>query len=253
MLRVTLDRPERGNRLGYPQIVALRDLFRALADERRIRAILISGAGESFCLGEEDDNLGEWPKEYSHRRPAGSQGPAPVPQQDMLSALRAVPSPTVVKLQGRVEGLGLDLAAVCDLRLVARDCQIADGRVRGAEIVSTGLTHVLPRLIGLSQATRLLLVGDEIDGTEAARIGLAYRAYEAGELDGAAEEMLTQLSTMATRSYAIVKQQVLDELDMPYQAALMHSMGIRQTNVIEDRQEGQRAFLEKRDAEYVGR
>lgn len=253
VLRVELDRPDRENRLSYPMATGLRDLFRSLSDDRELRAVVLNGAGDSFCLGEDVEAPGEWPEEYAHRRPGGSHGAAPVPQQDLISALRAVPQPTIVKLQGRVQGLGLDLAAVCDIRVIANDCVIADGRVRDAEFAATGITHVLPRLIGHARAVRILLLGDEVDGMEAQRIGLAYRAYPAAELDRQIDELVHRLTTMATRSYAIVKQQVLDELDMPYQAALMHSMAIRQTNVIEDRQEGSRAFLEKREPNYTGR
>jgi len=197
--------------------------------------------------------MGQWPQEYAHRRPGGSHGEAPIPQQELLRLLRRLPKPTIAVMHGSVLGVGLDLACACDIRVCTEDTILGDPRILQARYSATGITYVLPRLIGQSQAVRLLLLGEQIDGREAERIGLVYRAYPAQQFPGEVEKLLQQVASMATRSYAIIKQQILDELDMPYETALMHSMAIRQTNVIQDRVEGIRAFLEKRPPKYEGR
>lgn len=252
-LRIRLNRPDQDNRLTYAMMGTLRALIDQASVDWDVRVIALEGAGTSFCGGDDPDDRGEWPEELAHRRPAGDHGAPPLPQQAMLRSLRATPKPTVAILQGEVLGLGLDLAALCDFRLVADDAAIRDSRVEQARHAATGISYVLPRLIGLSQAMRLLLLGEQIDGREAQRIGLAFRSVPAAELAAAGEALVEKLAAMATRSYGIFKQQVIDELDIPYETVLMHSLAIRQTNVIEDRVEGLTAFREKRTPHFTGR
>jgi enoyl-CoA hydratase/carnithine racemase len=130
---------------------------------------------------------------------------------------------------------------------------LGDPRILQARHNTTGLTYILPRLIGQSQAVRLLLLGEPITGTEAERIGLAYKAFPPEMLGAEADQIIKEISEMPTRAYAVIKQQILDELDMPYDTALMHSFAIRQTNVIEDLKEGMEAFRQKRKPRFKGR
>jgi len=247
-----LNRVDRHNALTWELIGALKAVLATAAGDIALRAVVLSGGASAFCRGDDED-MGEWPSSYAHRRPGGSHGPAPVPLQDMLSALRALPKPTVAAIRGAALGSGLDLACACDIRVCTHDSALGDPRVLQAEFAVTGITHVLPRLVGQSQAMRMLLLGEQVGGREAQRIGLVYRSVDSDTFDGFVDDLAARIATMATRSYAIMKQQIIDELDMPYDTALMHSMAIRQTNVIEDRAEGQRSFLEKRPARFTGR
>ncbi len=252
-LRVRLNRPERENAVDYEMIGAMLALTREAAGDGDLRAVVFEGEGRSFCAGEAREGMGEWPPEYARRRPGGSHGAAPLPQQDLLTAVRALDRPTVAVLAGRTLGFGLDLAAVCDIRLAATDAETGDPRVHEARHAATGITHLLPRLIGLSQAMRLLLLGESVDGGEAEAIGLVHFACTPEGLDAAADELVARLAKMATRSYGVIKEQLVGQLDLPYDQALMHSLAVRQTNVIEDRGEAARAFIEKRDAHFTGR
>lgn len=255
ILRLTLARPEAGNALTYPMMTALTAHLAAAGDGPEVRCVVVCGQGADFCTGDSPlaEERGAWPAALAHRRPGGAHGAAPLPEQVLVRTLRALPKPVIAVVQGRALGLGLDIACACDIRLVAADASFGDPRVTQGRHAATGITYVLPRLIGLSQAMRLSLLGEQIDGAEAERIGLAYRAVPPAELEAEAGKLAQTVAAMATRSYAVIKQQIREQLDLPYEMALLHSLAVRQTNVIEDRAEGQRAFAEKRAPRYTGR
>ncbi|MBW2091981.1 MAG: enoyl-CoA hydratase/isomerase family protein [Deltaproteobacteria bacterium] len=253
VLRLQLNRPDRHNVMNYEMIMAAKQVLGRVGEDWDIRAVVFEGKGEDFCAGDDPEDMGPWPDEYKHRFPRGSHGPAPIPQQDLLKLIRELPKPTIALMCGKALGLGLDLACVCDIRLCASDSVIGDPRILQARHNTTGLTYILPRLIGQSQAMRLLLLGEFISGTEAERIGLVYRSFAPEEFSDEAEKMIAQVTTMATRSYAVIKQQIIKQLDMPYETALMHSFAVRQTNIIEDTNEGIQAFIEKRKPNYTVR
>ena len=252
-LKIELDRPDQGNRLTYEMVLSIRDAARHANTNDDIRVVVISSSSNGFCAGEDRNDLGDWPNEFSGRGPLGSHGLPPLPQQEMISALRSCQKPTVTLLTGNVTGLGLDIAAACDHRIATETTIVSDGRVQNAEHVATGITHILPRLIGLSQATRILLLGDELTATEARRIGLIHEVYPDNDFTVEADRFVDKISALATRSYSIIKEQTIEQLDMPYEWALKHSLAIRQTNVIEDRSEAAAAFKQKREPKFSGR
>ena len=252
-LYLKLNRPEKLNALNYEMIMAAREVLKPVGEDWDVRLVVFQGEGSAFCVGDNPDDMGEWPEEFKHRRPHGSHGPAPIPQQELLKLIRSLPKPTMAVMQGQVLGLGLDLASVCDIRVCMDDTIFGDPRVLQARHDTTGITYVLPRLIGQSQASRILLLGEQIDGKEAARLGLVYKSIEKGIFAAEVEKLIQQVAEMPTRSYAIIKQQIIQQLDMPYETALMHSFAVRQTNIIEDLQEGMQSFREKRKPSFKGR
>ena len=173
--------------------------------------------------------MGPWPERLAHRHPVGSHGPGPLPEQDAIKALRSFMKPTLALLHGDVFGLALDLACVCDVRLAASTARIGDPRILQGRAAATGICYVLPKLIGQSQATRLLLLGETLAAAEAHRIGLVYDIAEADAFDERAAALAEQLAALPTRAWEVHKLQVLPQLDLPFDAAMVHSLGVRQT------------------------
>ena len=237
-----------GKPIDYAALESVREAVAAAAQDDGIRALVLDCESPGNAA-----DMGEWPARFAHRRPGGGHGPGPLPEQDAIKALRAFMKPTLALLRGEVLGLALDLACVCDVRIASRAAKIGDPRIREGRAAATGITYLLPKLIGLSQAMRILLLGEILNTDEALRIGLLHEVVEDAEFDARAAELAEELVRAPTRAWEVHKLQVLPQLDLPFDAAMTHSLGVRQTHVIEDRVEGMRAWRERREPKFTGR
>ncbi len=253
VVTISFNRPQVENLINYAMLMAMRELFNQAAHDDKVRAVVLRGEGSCFCGGDDWQNMGAWPQEFAHRKPGGSHGAAPIPEQETIKALRSIMKPTIALLHGSVLGLGLDLAAVCDLRVASTDASIGDPRIHQGRASATGITYLLPRLIGLSQASRILLMGEILTAEEALQIKLVHQLIDTLKFASAADELIRKIAGLPTRAYEVHKLQVIPQLDMSFDASMTHCLGVRQTHVIEDREEGAKAWRERRDPVFKGR
>ena len=238
-----------GAAIDYAALEALRQAVDEAANDEAVRLLVLDCRSDGDAWPE----MGPWPERLASRRPGGSHGPGPLPEQDAIKALRQFMKPTLALLHGNVHGLALDLGCVCDIRLAAASASIGDPRIRQGRAAATGIAYLLPKLIGLSQAMRILLLGEMLDGAEAQRIRLVHDVAPDAEFQARADELATRIAALPTRSWEVHKLQVLPQLDMGFDAAMVHSLGVRQTHVIEDQQEGVKAWRERREPRFTGR
>ena len=238
-----------GRLIDYAMLEGLREAVNAAAEDEGVRALVLdcSSGGDNWT------DMGDWPERLAHRRPTGSHGPGPLPEQDAIKALRAFMKPTLALMHDDVLGLALDLACVCDIRLAASTVRIGDPRIRQGRAAATGISYLLPKLIGQSQAMRVLLLGETLDAMEAKRIQLVHEVVDDDAFEARAKELADRVAKLPTRAWEVHKLQVLPQLDLSFDAAMVHSLGVRQTHVIEDRLEGMKAWRERREPEFKGR
>jgi enoyl-CoA hydratase/carnithine racemase len=249
VLRISLNRPERRNALNYAVIDRLLDILEPVVDDNECRVVVISGEGTGFCAG---DDMGGMGQPTSPRWKGRKAGAAVLPQQSLIRTLRTLPKPVVASIHGYALGMGLDMALACDLRVCTETAQLGDPRVDRALYAATGITYQLPRVIGYGRALAMMFMAERISGKEAERIGLVYRAVPESELTATVEGIVKRLAKAATKSIAVIKEQMVEQLDLSYQLAARHSVAVRSSYTLEDTQEGITAFFEKREPHFTG-
>jgi 2-(1,2-epoxy-1,2-dihydrophenyl)acetyl-CoA isomerase len=165
-----------------------------------------------------------------------------------------MPKPTIAAIHGFAFGVGLDLAMACDFRVAADDAELRDQRVfeRGMHAV-TGCAWFQPRAIGLTRALEFLILGQGYNGAEAAAAGMVTLSVPLAEFDSSVDDLAGRLATAPTKAIGLMKRQVYEGLEMDHQEFMAFASSLPSQIVIEDRQEGIQAFLERRPANFTGR
>lgn len=195
---LTLHRPERRNAWSAD----LEQCYFALLDEldvdERVRAVVVTGSGDSFCPGVDSQRL---------QQVAGG----PLTQDGRRSPIRAwaFRKPMIAAINGGCAGIGLVQALLCDVRFAARSARIATAFSRRGLSGEYGVTWLLPRLVGLSVATELLLSGRTLEADEALSLGLVTRVSEPSELLSDAVAYAADLAACcAPTSLALIRHQL---------------------------------------------
>lgn len=139
----------------------------------------------------------------------------------VVRAVRAAPFPVIAAVHGVAAGAGAVLALAADFRIVERGARFAFLFTRvGLAGADMGAAYLLPRVVGLGHATRLLMLGDTVGAAEAERIGLVSELTEPGEADAAAAALAARLAAGPSLAYAQTKALLTAELDMPLAASV---------------------------------
>ena len=243
---ITLNRPQSLNAF-VPQMN--QEVIEALKDGERdktVRCLMITGAGRAFCAGQ--DLKGRTPEQK------GSLGASLREKYNpMIRQIRQMEKIVVAAVNGVAAGAGCNLALACDLRVASEEAKFIQSFVRVGLAPDSGGSFILPRLVGVSKAMEMLLLGDTIDAKEALRIGLVARVFSAAEFTQSAREMAARVAA-APRGIGLIKRAVNHanlpslESDLEYEAHLQEIAGRSS-----DYDEGVRAFLEKRAPVFTGR
>ena len=243
---LTLDRPEALNALTVPVKVALREALESIADDRAIRAVILTGAGRAFCAGQD---LAE------RERPDAAPLEVEVRERynPIIRALRSMGQPVIAAVNGVAAGAGASLALACDLRIAAEGARfmLAFGRI--GLVPDSGASWFLPRLLGSAKAAELALLNDPVDAADALRLGLVSKVVPADELMIEARAMAQRLAAGAPLAIALTKQALERSLSTDLDEALdgeAKLQGIAGASA--DHAEGLAAFREKRPPRFEG-
>jgi 2-oxoglutaroyl-CoA hydrolase len=239
---VTLDVPEKLNRVSMAARGGLADTFETLGRDDGVRAIVLTGAGEAFTAG--GDIAG-----FLERHPAEVSRLA-----WNVAAPERCPKPVIAKLRGYAFGVGLELALACDFRVAADDLQLALPEVRLGMIPGSGGTQRLTRMIGLGRAKDAIMRGRRIGAEEALALGLVGEVVPVDELDAAVERLVAELSELSPLALATAKRVLNVAYDAPLHVGLdVEGYAYGMLRSTHDFREGVEAFGEKRPPRFEGR
>lgn len=169
---LTLNRPERMNAMAFDVMVPVRDALVELGHDNAVRAVVLTGAGDGFCSGADQESAGVPPHVDGLGRPAYALRSMALLEEVVLT-LRRLPQPVIAAVNGPAIGGGLCLALACDLRIAAPTAYFrAAGINNGLTASELGLSFLLPRTVGTTRAADIMLTGRDVGAEEAERIGL---------------------------------------------------------------------------------
>ncbi len=214
---VTLDRPDKLNALTFEAYADLRDLLAELPQRGDVRVLVVRGSGRAFCSGGDVNEiigatLSMSPDQLlAFTRMTG----------DVIRGMRECPVPIIAAVHGMAAGAGAVIALAADFRVCTPAARFAFLFTKvGLSGADMGAAYLLPRLVGLGHATRLLMLGDTVNADEALRIGLVSELAEADAFEEAVGGLARRLASGPTQAYAQTKALLTREQDMSLSGAV---------------------------------
>ena len=244
VLTITLNRPDVLNAFNA-------DMHRGLADALKdardggVRAVVITGAGRGFCVGQDLTEFREAPGDIGSRLRTN--------YHPNIRAIRALEKPVLAAVNGAAAGAGMSLACACDLRIAADSATFVPAFINIGLIPDSGGSYFVTRILGPARAFEWLASGKRLTAAEAHAWGLVSEVVETEELAGRAAALAAQLADLPTRGVGMTKR-LLDHavnasLDEQLEREAQLQAAATQT---EDFKEGVAAFLEKRPPRFRG-
>jgi enoyl-CoA hydratase len=245
VLQITLHRPQALNALNAALLEKLNEIFLAVKANNEIKALLITGEGKAFCAGADINQLeklnGQEGAEFARRG------------QKIFRTLEQLGKPSLAAINGFALGGGCELAMAASLRIASEAAVFGLPEAKLGVIPGFGGTQRLSRLVGKGRALDLCLTGRTIKAIEALNIGLVSEVLPSQELLARAMAILENLIKLGS----IALRSIMTVVDRGYDITLEDALELEAVHfglccATRDKQEGVKAFLEKRSAEFCG-
>lgn len=244
--RITINRPDKLNALNIRTRQEMAEALDELRSDDAIRVVVITGAGEKAFVAGADIN------EFAGR--TAVQQRAVMKAKSIFTAAEEFPKPLIAMINGFCLGGGCELALACDIRLAGEKARFGQPEINLGIIPGGGGTQRLTRLIGEGRAMQMILSGEMIDAQTALRFGLVNEVHPVDQLEARTMELAARIAEKSPIALAMAKTAVKNAARMTLREGLDSEIDLFALCFsTEDKEEGVRAFIEKRKPEFSGR
>ena len=245
---ITIDRPEKKNAMTFAMLGDFIEAVHEASADDAIAVLVVTGVPGAFCAGTDLADLSTIPGEQR-----GLRGTAE--ETDKWWPLVQCSKPTICAIDGPAVGMGAEFTSQCDLRIATTNARFAWNFVHRGLVPDTGAgTWLLPRIIGLQNALRLLYTGTMIDASEALGLGYVLDVVEPSDLAGRTRQVAEAVAMGSPHSHRLIKRLAYEGLTASVAEHMgRHTAAMAASFRSDDHREGVAAFLERRPARFTGR
>lgn len=246
---IKLNRPEVLNSFNRPMGAELKHALLYCSDDSNIRAVVLTGEGKGFCAGQD----------LEEAVPKGDQPLAELGElirenyNPIIKLIRTIEKPVVCAVNGTAAGAGANIALACDIVVASDKASFIQAFSKIGVVPDSGGTFYLPRLVGFSRATSLMMLAEKVTAEEAADIGMIYKVFPHEKLFEESLNIAKHLSTQPTKALGYIKRL----LNKSFENSLEEQLQLEEeTQTLAgktyDYKEGVKAFQEKRKPNFKG-
>jgi 2-(1,2-epoxy-1,2-dihydrophenyl)acetyl-CoA isomerase len=247
---VTLNRPESMNSLSLALKDALVTELDAIARDPAVRAVILTGTGRGFCVGQDL-------REHVAMLESGDPAPLSTVEQHynpIVTTLTTMPKPVIAAVNGMAAGAGAGLAFACDFRFASTKAGFLLAFANVGLTLDSGVSWTLPRLVGAARATALCLLAEPINAEAALEMGLVNGVFEPDHLLPAVHELAARLAEGPTAAYAAIRESLAFAATSTLAEALAKEAELqRLMGATEDHRNATGAFVAKQKPVFLGR
>jgi 2-(1,2-epoxy-1,2-dihydrophenyl)acetyl-CoA isomerase len=249
LLTITMNRPERRNALNPDMTRGLVEAARRAAEDHEVRAVLLKGAGGTFCVGGDVKSMAEGraPLAFEAKMANLRRG------MEVSRILHQMPKPVVAQVDGAAAGAGLSIALACDLRVASASCKITTAFAKVGLSGDYGGTYFLTQMLGSARARELYLTSPVLSAQDAYNLGMVTKVVPDAEVEAEAFDLARSLAQGPSVTLGYIKCNINNaetlSLEACFDAEAIHHSRAGETA---DHKEAAKAFVEKRKPIFQG-